>query len=133
MGSRDASSLLLVQPTRLELSLLNPQLHRHLGLVAAHLRDEQLRVLAADELARRERHVAGNDSPVEFSFKRVIGLPGETVQIRLRNGAAFVFVNGDPLDEPYVEADRRDIGPRGVIQRAPGSLLRDGRQSFPVV
>jgi signal peptidase I len=46
--------------------------------------------------------------------KRVIGLPGETLEIRHRN----VYINGIKLDEPYVvhidpgEVDRRDnLGP----------------------
>ena len=43
--------------------------------------------------------------------KRIIGLPKERVQIRLRRGAAFVYVDGRRLDEPYIENDRRDIGP----------------------
>ncbi|MGH3134492.1 MAG: signal peptidase I [Gaiellaceae bacterium] len=43
--------------------------------------------------------------------KRIIGLPGERVQTRLRRGAAFVYVDGQRLDEPYIEHDRRDIGP----------------------
>jgi signal peptidase I len=43
--------------------------------------------------------------------KRIIGLPGETVQIRLRRGAAFVYIDGRRLEEPYIEQDRRDIGP----------------------
>jgi signal peptidase I len=43
--------------------------------------------------------------------KRIIGLPGERLQIRLQEGAAFVYVDGRRLDEPYIEHDRRDIGP----------------------
>ena len=43
--------------------------------------------------------------------KRIIGLPGETVQIRLRRGSAFVFIDGRRLEEPYIERGRRDIGP----------------------
>ncbi len=43
--------------------------------------------------------------------KRIIGLPGETVGIRLRRGAAFVYIDGQRLEEPYIEQDRRDIGP----------------------
>jgi signal peptidase I len=43
--------------------------------------------------------------------KRIIGLPGETVQIRLRRGSAYVYIDGRPLQEPYIEPDRRDIGP----------------------
>jgi signal peptidase I len=43
--------------------------------------------------------------------KRIIGLPGETVGIRLRRGMAFVYIDGKRLEEPYIENDRRDIGP----------------------
>ncbi len=39
--------------------------------------------------------------------KRVIGLPGETIEVRLRRGDGYVFINGKPLDEPYVEKSRR--------------------------
>ena len=50
----------LVQPARLELALLDPQLRRHLVIVAAHLLDEPLGVLEADERLDRvaEREVA---------------------------------------------------------------------------
>ena len=41
----------LVQPARLELALLDPQLRRHLRIVAAHLLDELLRILATDEVS----------------------------------------------------------------------------------
>ena len=43
--------------------------------------------------------------------KRIIGLPGETVQIRVLRGAAYVFIDGRRLEEPYIQHDRRDIGP----------------------
>jgi signal peptidase I len=43
--------------------------------------------------------------------KRIIGLPGERLQIRIRQGSAFVYVNGRRLEEPYIEHDRRDLGP----------------------
>jgi signal peptidase I len=43
--------------------------------------------------------------------KRIIGLPGETVQMKIRRGAAYVYIDGKRLDEPYIEQDRRDIGP----------------------
>ncbi len=43
--------------------------------------------------------------------KRIVGLPRERVQIRLKRGAAYVYVDGRRLDEPYIENDRRDIGP----------------------
>jgi signal peptidase I len=43
--------------------------------------------------------------------KRIIGLPGEQLQIRLIKGAGYVYINGRKLDEPYIQQSRRDIGP----------------------
>jgi signal peptidase I len=51
---------------------------------------------------------AGND-PVVDVIKRVIGLPGDTVEMRDR----VVYRNGKPLSEPYVEARyARDVAMR---------------------
>jgi hypothetical protein len=56
----------LVQPTGLELPLLNPQLRRDLGIVATHVRDEPLRVLARDEhLDRIAEREVGLESVVD--------------------------------------------------------------------
>src|SRR5262245_12729541 len=38
--------------------------------------------------------------------KRLIGLPGDTVAVRLRGGNGFVYINGKPLKEPYIKLDR---------------------------
>jgi signal peptidase I len=43
--------------------------------------------------------------------KRIIGLPGDTVQERVLNGAGYIYIDGRKLDEPYIQQDRRDIGP----------------------
>jgi signal peptidase I len=61
----------------------------------------------------------GFSQPVDEDFiKRVIGLPGETVE--LRNGR--LFVNGERVAQPYLsgEPDVRDYGPKTV---PPGSLF----------
>jgi signal peptidase I len=61
--------------------------------------------------------------------KRIIGLPGETVRIRLHGGSAYVYVDGRRLREPYVEQSRRDLGPAEVYRVPPGSyfVLGDNR------
>jgi signal peptidase I len=40
--------------------------------------------------------------------KRLIGLPGETVQEKLIGGKGYIFIDGRRLIEPYVQPDRRD-------------------------
>ncbi|HWQ24175.1 MAG TPA: signal peptidase I [Gaiellaceae bacterium] len=52
--------------------------------------------------------------------KRIIGLPGDTLQIRVIRGAAYVYVNGRRLEEPYIERARRDIGPEKTYKVPPG-------------
>jgi signal peptidase I len=56
---------------------------------------------------------AGDESSVPF-IKRVIGLPGDTVEVR----GGTVSINGTPIDEPYIlqEAPRfnTDYGPAVV-------------------
>jgi signal peptidase I len=42
---------------------------------------------------------------------RLIGLPGETVEIRLEGGKGSVYVNGEKLDEPYIAESRRATKP----------------------
>ena len=40
-------------------------------------------------------------------MKRLIGLPGDTVELRLLRGDGYVYINGKPLKEPYIEQARR--------------------------
>jgi signal peptidase I len=43
--------------------------------------------------------------------KRIIGLPEESVEIRVRNRAATVYIDGRRLWEPYIAQNRRGSGP----------------------
>jgi len=45
-------------------------------------------------------------------IKRVVGLPGETVEIR----QGLVFVNGNPLPEPYVPPQYEDLSDFGPVR-----------------
>jgi signal peptidase I len=54
--------------------------------------------------------------------KRLIGLPGETIEVRLEQGDGYVYVNGRKLAEPYVAKERRgaieEFGPVKVPENA---------------
>jgi signal peptidase I len=74
-------------------------------------------VFQTPPLAQRKCGAAGT------FVKRIIGLPGEQVSIRLRRGAAFVSIDGEPLDEPYIENHRRDIGPEETFRVPEGEYF----------
>jgi signal peptidase I len=40
--------------------------------------------------------------------KRLIGLPGERLELRNEMGFSYVYINGKKLDEPYIGRNRRD-------------------------
>ena len=63
--------------------------------------------------------------------KRIIGLPGDTVQDRVINGAGYIYVNGQKLDEPYIQPSRRDNGPQKTWRVPQGDyfMMGDNRAS----
>jgi signal peptidase I len=63
--------------------------------------------------------------------KRLIGLPGETLEIRLRRGLAYVYIDGQPLDESgYLADQRRDTGPAKTVKVPEGQyfMMGDNRE-----
>ncbi len=71
-----------------------------------------------------ERHRSGGG---ETFVKRLIGLPGD----RWREQNGFIYINGKKLDEPYVEADRRDAEtiPEKTVPEGQYLMLGDNRAS----
>lgn len=59
------------------------------------------------EVPEDEPSISVDGQPVKDLIKRVIGLPGETVE--LRDGK--VFIDGDELDEPYLPDGTRTDAP----------------------
>ncbi len=59
--------------------------------------------------------------------KRLIGLPGDTVEVRLKQGDGYVYINGKPLQEPYIEKERRGaVGAFGPVKVKPGNYFMMG-------
>ena len=65
--------------------------------------------------------------------KRLIGLPGDQLELRSEAGLSYVYINGKKLDEPYIGKNRRDTRGPETLRRPPGAVLHDGRQPLPVV
>ncbi len=123
----------VVNPYRIPSSSMEPTLHcaqpasgceaRFSDRVLAnrfiyHLRDPdrgEIVVFDTPEAARLKCGAGGT------FVKRLIGLPGETVEVRLERGDGYVFVNGRKLDEPYIGEGRRsgeEFGPVKVPENA---------------
>jgi signal peptidase I len=60
-------------------------------------------------------------------IKRVIGLPGDTIQIR----QGVVYINGNALDEPYRDEPPNPLEFRGPIKVPPGEyfMMGDNREN----
>lgn len=115
----------LINPYRIPTGSMEPTLHcarPGAGCEAAvsdrvlvnrviyHFRDPRRgEKVVFDVPLRAETMCAG---PGGTFVKRIIGLPGETVELRLLGGQGFVFVDGKRLDEPYVDSERRGVGPQ---------------------
>jgi signal peptidase I len=109
----------VINPYRIPSSSMEPTLHcaepaagcqaRFSDRVLAnrflyHLRDPRRGEIIVFETPAAARIQCGAGGTF---VKRLIGLPGETIEVRLRRGDGYVFINGRPLDEPYVQKSRR--------------------------
>ncbi len=98
--------LFLAQATRVYGQSMEPNLHTDQRLVVEKVSYRLHAPRRGDVVVL---HLPDRGS--ELLIKRVIGLPGETVEIR--NGT--VYINGEPLDEPYVtHRSSETLAPRTV-------------------
>jgi signal peptidase I len=58
--------------------------------------------------------------------KRLIGLPGERLELRSENGLSYVYIDGKKLDEPYIGPGRRDARGPETFQIPAGEYFMMG-------
>jgi len=73
--------------------------------------------------ARGEIVVLKNPNPGADLIKRVIGLPGETIEVR----SDAVYINGQPLTEPYIKPPMGNLQPLITLQAGQYFVMGDNR------
>jgi signal peptidase I len=129
----------VVNPYRIPSSSMEPTLHcarpeigceaRYSDRVLAnrflyHLRDPRRGEIIVFKTPPEARLKCGAGGTF---VKRLIGLPGDTVELRLKNGDGYVFINGKPLKEPYIQQSRRAaVQAYGPVKVKPGNYFMMG-------
>lgn len=94
-----------------------------------HLRDPRRGEIIVFDTPAAARVACGEGGTF---VKRLIGLPGETIEVRLNEqGKGQVYVNGRRLEEPYIQPERRSdkqYGPT-VIPQESYFMMGDNRSS----
>ena len=57
---------------------------------------------------------------------RLIGLPGERVELRLMQALSYVYIDGRKLEEPYIAENRRDSRGSETFEVPPGQYFMMG-------
>jgi signal peptidase I len=129
----------VVNPYRIPSSSMEPTLHCAKPSVGCEARFSD-RVLANRFLYRlrdpRRGEIIVFKTPPDAKIKcgaggtfvkRLIGLPGDIIELRLRRGDGYVYINGRPLDEPYIEKERRGAAQSfGPLRIKPGQYFMMG-------
>ena len=58
--------------------------------------------------------------------KRLIGLPGERLELRSESGLSYVYIDGKKLEEPYIRKERRDTRPPDTFEVPEGQYFMMG-------
>jgi signal peptidase I len=121
-GIAVASMALIYQPAKIEGNSMTPLLSNHEAIIINRL------VYHFEPIRRGDVVVFRYPLDATKSFiKRIVGLPGETVQIR----QGLVYTNGSWIPEPYVPSQYEDFTDFGPIQVSSDSyfVLGDHRNS----
>ncbi|MBC7234334.1 MAG: signal peptidase I [Chloroflexi bacterium] len=113
-------NVFLAQATRVEGQSMEPNLHNHQRLIIEKVTYRFRPPQRGDIIVLRRPYRSS-----EPLIKRVIGLPGDTVEVK----EGKVFVNGQPLEEPYLDQPTWGTMPPTVVQEEHVFVLGDNRRA----
>jgi len=121
-GIAVATLALIYQPVKIEGNSMTPLLSNHEAIIINRLGDHFEPIRRGDVVVFRYPLDA-----TKSYIKRIVGLPGEIVQIR----QGLVYINGSWIPEPYVLSQYQDLNDFGPIQVPSDSyfVLGDHRNS----
>src|SRR4029078_4366035 len=103
-----------IQPVVVEGTSMVPQLHDGERLLVNKLVYYKIQSLSCGHIERGDIVVFWFPNDPDKSYvKRVIGLPGETVEI----GAGRVYINGEELKEPYLDSEHNQSLRDNVVRK----------------
>lgn len=111
-------NIFLAQATRVEGQSMEPNLHNNERLIIEKVSYYFHPPRRGDIVVLRRPQRSS-----EPLIKRVVGLPGETVEIK----DGRVFINGEPLDEPYLKQATWPAMPARLVPEEHVFVLGDNR------
>ncbi len=113
-------NIFLAQATRVEGQSMEPSLYDDQRLIIEKVSYRLHGPRRGDIVVLRRPH--RQSDPL---IKRVLGLPGEVVEVH----DGRVFINGEPLDEPYLNQTTRGVMPSKLVPEGQVFVLGDNRGS----
>lgn len=113
-------NIFLAQATRVEGQSMEPNLHNNERLIIEKLTKRFHSPVRGDIIVIRRPQ--GRSDPL---IKRVIGLPGDTVEVR----DGHVYINGEQLDEPYIAQPTLGVMSPRLVPEEHVFVLGDNRNA----
>lgn len=90
-----------------------------------HLRSPKRGEIVVFTTPLKAQQVCGGSG--DTFVKRLVGLPGERIQVKLIRGEGYVYIDGKLLDEPYLSPENRRLASEfGPVRIPPGRYFMMG-------
>lgn len=113
-------NIFLAQATRVEGQSMEPNIHDSERIIVEKISYRLHEPERGDVIVLRPLHRSS-----EPLIKRIVGLPGETVEVK----DGHVYVDGEPLDEPYLDQPTLGAMPPRLVPEEHVFVLGDNRNA----